>query len=110
MTFDHVAIASDDIAASVSFYQQMFPWTEIIDQDATWAIIDCRGTKIAFVTPAEHPPHVAFSVESEEELIAEAEKMGGTIKIHRDRSRSFYTSDPAGNAIEIVWYPSVEDE
>jgi len=90
MTFDHVALASDDIAASVSFYEQMFPWTEIIYQDSTWAIINCCGTKIAFVTPSEHPPHVAYSIESEEELIKEAEKLDAPISIHRDRSRSFY--------------------
>jgi catechol-2,3-dioxygenase len=105
MIFDHVALASDDIAASVFYYLRVFPGTDVIYQDSTWAIINCCGTMIAFVTPEEHRPHIAFTVETEEELMREAEKMDATISIHRDRSRSFYTSDPTGNAIEIVWYP-----
>ena len=104
MRFDHIALRTDDVDASVVFYQSRFPDVEILFQDETWAMIDCSGIKIAFVSPDEHPEHIAYSVSSRDELLAEAAKSGATTRLHRDGSESFYLIDPAGNAVEVVFY------
>ena len=64
-----------------------------------------RGFEIALVPKGEHPPHISFRVDTKEELEEYAEKMKGKIKVHRDRSESFYFKDDSDNAVEIVWYP-----
>lgn len=107
--FDHIAYSTEDIPATVEFYQSRFPDTEILYQDATWALVQCSGIKIALVSPDQHPPHIAFRVETHDELIEEAEKAGSKIQVHRDRSESFYVRDPSGNTLEFVWYPETAE-
>jgi len=103
--FDHLAFETENIQGTVEFYRARFPDTQVLYQDATWAFIECGGVKIAFVTPSEHPAHIAFRVDSGAELTTEAAKTGATIKRHRDGSESFYIVDPAGNALEMIHYP-----
>ncbi len=104
LRFDHTAIETENIAEAVAFYQSIFPDLEVLSQDLTWGLVSLAGTKLAFVTPGEHPRHIAFVVDSLEELSRKADVYGKKIKIHRDQSQSFYISDPSSNVIEFVWY------
>jgi len=92
----HVAIAVDDIAKAVDWYRANFQCA-IGYQDATWALLDFANLKLALVIPSQHPPHIAFEHD-------EAERFG-TLKPHRDGTRSVYISDPAGNPVEILARP-----
>ena len=104
--FDHVALPSGDIAASVRWYQDRCG-AEVIYQDSTWAFLRMGGVKLALVTPTQHPPHVAVRV-SEEELDAAAKEAGKAIDRHRDGTRGIYIYDPFGNAVELICYPPGE--
>jgi catechol 2,3-dioxygenase-like lactoylglutathione lyase family enzyme len=105
MTFDHVATECNDIPATIEFYFQYFPEVEVLYQDATWAFLTVGGARIALVTPGEHPPHICFRVDTRDELQRQADMHTRPIKLHRDRSESFYFNDPSGNVLEVVWYP-----
>ncbi len=106
MTFDHVAIPSNDIAASVEWYREKFA-AEVLYQDKTWAFLNVGGQKMALVTPSQHPPHVAVRV-NETELNAAAKGMGVPIDTHRDGTKGIYIHDPFGNAVELICYPEGE--
>ena len=106
MRFDHVAVPSSDIAASVDWYRVQFG-AEVLYQDRTWAFLNVGGTKVALVTPTQHPPHIAVAV-TEEELAAAAARAGVTIDSHRDGTRGIYVADPFGNAVELIHYPAGE--
>ena len=103
-TLDHVAVPSNDVALSVKFYVDHFGAT-VLYQDTTWAFMDVGGVKLAIVTPAQHPPHVAFRVTSAELEVA-AKKAGVEIDRHRDGTTGIYTADPFGNAVELICYPA----
>jgi catechol 2,3-dioxygenase-like lactoylglutathione lyase family enzyme len=104
MQFDHIAVKTKDILASIRWYKEHFPEVKVLHEDPTWGFIETCGLKIAFVLPGHHPPHLAFRV-SEEELEARAKAAGKTIKPHRDGTRSFYTSDDQDNVLEYISYP-----
>lgn len=89
----HVAISVNDIAAAVGWYIGHFK-CRVGYQDATWALLEFANTKVALVIPSQHPPHIAFASD-------DAEKFG-TLKPHRDGTRSVYVTDPAGNSVEIM--------
>ncbi len=105
LEFDHIALTSTNIAEDIEFYRSRFSKIGILYQDESWAFLEVGGMKIALVTPGEHPPHVAFRVKSRELFEQMARTNKATVKVHRDRSESFYISDPSGNATEIVFYP-----
>jgi catechol 2,3-dioxygenase-like lactoylglutathione lyase family enzyme len=92
-SLDHVAVAVKDVAQAVEWYTKTFH-CKVSYQDATWALLDFANVKLALVIPEQHPPHIGF-------VSPEAEKFG-TLRPHRDGTRSVYLSDPAGNAIEIM--------
>jgi catechol 2,3-dioxygenase-like lactoylglutathione lyase family enzyme len=106
MQFDHVAVPSNDIAASVDWYKQHFN-AEVIYQDATWAFMNVGGQKVALVTPTQHPPHIAIKV-TEEQLATAARLAGKAIDKHRDGTTGIYIADPFGNAVELICYPPGE--
>jgi catechol 2,3-dioxygenase-like lactoylglutathione lyase family enzyme len=106
MQFDHVAIPSNDIAASVEWYRQKFAAT-VLYQDKTWAFLNVGGQKLALVTPSQHPPHVAIRV-SDEALAQAAKAANVPIDRHRDGTTGIYLHDPFGNAIELICYPPGE--
>jgi len=89
----HVAVPVRDVAESVAWYTKNFQ-CKILYQDATWAFLEFANIKLALVLPSQHPGHVCF-------VHAEADKFG-TLKTHRDGTRSCYVSDPAGNAVELL--------
>ena len=103
MKFDHVAIPSNDIALGVEFYVSRFAAT-VLYQDKTWAFLEVGGTKVALVTPTQHPPHIALSVTAEN-LEQSAREAGVAIDTHRDGTRGIYLADPFGNTVELIHYP-----
>ncbi len=103
MTIDHVAITANNIAEGVSYYTARFG-AEVLYQDATWAFLKFGNTKLALVTPSQHPPHVAVSV-SLEQLQKAAAEAGKKIDSHRDGTQGIYVTDPSGNAVELIHYP-----
>jgi catechol 2,3-dioxygenase-like lactoylglutathione lyase family enzyme len=106
MTFDHVAVPSNDIAASVEWYRSRFG-AAVLFQDKTWAFLNLGGQKLALVTPTQHPPHVAVRV-TEEQLQAAAKTANIAIDKHRDGTTGIYIHDPFGNAVELICYPAGE--
>ena len=92
-SIDHVAIPVENIAASVDWYRKNFR-CDIAYQDDTWALLKFGNMRLALVIPSQHPAHVGF-------VSPEAEKFG-TLKTHRDGTRSVYVNDPSGNSIEIL--------
>lgn len=106
MRFDHVAIPAADIPKTVAWYTEHFA-AKVLYQDATWAFMQVGGTKIALVTPGQHPPHFAISLT--EEALNDAAKLAGVkVDTHRDGTKGIYLYDPAGNAIELINYPPGE--
>lgn len=105
MKFDHVAIESTDIDESVNWYMKIWDKAKVLYQDDSWAFLESGDTKIAFVTPKQHPPHIAFKVESQEQedFLNEVFPNHGW-KLHRDGTESFYTRDPSGNFVEFIKY------
>lgn len=94
MKFDHVAIKSTDIFRDVDWYCKNFE-CEIESIDPTWASLKTKcGTRIALVTPSQHPNHIAFLQES---------KPPDDVKTHRDGTLSKYLKDPSGNVVELLW-------
>ncbi len=89
----HVAISVQDLKKTVEWYRQHFQ-CRVSYQDDTWAMLEFANLKLALVIPSQHPPHLAF-------VSPEAESFG-SLKTHRDGTRSCYVKDPSGNAIEIM--------
>ena len=106
MEFDHVAVPSNDIAGSVEWYRSKLG-ASVLYQDKTWAFMNVGGTKVALVTPTQHPPHVAVRV-TEGELAEAAKQAGVPIDRHRDGTMGIYIADPFGNAVELICYPAGE--
>ena len=92
-SLDHVAIPVEDVAAAVEWYRRTVR-CEVKYQDATWALLGFANTSLALVIPSQHPAHIGF-------VSPDAEKFG-TLKTHRDGTRSCYVRDPAGNSVEIL--------
>lgn len=90
---DHIAISVSNVAEAVAWYREHFNCT-VRYQDDTWAFLQFANIRLALVIPEQHPPHLAF-------VTPEAERFG-TLKPHRDGTRSVYVQDPAGNAVEIM--------
>jgi catechol 2,3-dioxygenase-like lactoylglutathione lyase family enzyme len=104
--FDHVAVPSNDVAASVRWYREQFGAT-VLYEDKTWAFLQLGGVKLAIVTPTQHPPHVAVRV-SPEQLAEAARRSNKPIDRHRDGTTGIYIADPFGNAVELICYPPGE--
>ena len=102
-TLDHVAVPSNDISQSVEWYRAHFG-AEVVYQDSTWAFLKLGDTRLALVSPQQHPPHVAMRV-SEAQLGSAAKAAGLSIDVHRDGTRGIYIHDPFGNAVELICYP-----
>ena len=101
MKFDHVALKSKNIAESVEWYLDRFGG-EILYQDSTWAEIKVCGLNLSFVTPGQHPAHVAFCLTEEEAKKFPDKKF----KLHRDGTRSFYEKDNQNNILEFIVRPN----
>ena len=104
MDLDHVAIPSTDIARSVEWYRARLG-AGVIYQDDTWAFLSLGRTRLALVSPQQHPPHVAVKV-TRQQLEEAAREAGIGIEEHRDGSQGIYLHDPFGNAVELIHYPA----
>jgi len=102
MIFDHVALVSKNIKSSIAWYVEKWD-AKILYEDETWGLIELNGTKIAFVTPTQHPAHICFEVD-EQFILDNLNK--NTFKPHRDGSSSCYIRDPDGNFIEFLFWPN----
>lgn len=89
----HLAIAVQDVAASVAWYRANFKCT-VTYQDDTWALLKFANTSMALVIPAQHPSHIGFVVDDATRF--------GNLTTHRDGTRSVYVNDPDGNALEMM--------
>lgn len=105
MQFDHVAQQVPDIAEAVAWQVEAVPGSRVLHQDASWALVESAGLKLAFVLAGQHPAHVAFRVD-DGELERLAARHGAAIAVHRDATRSFYLSGPGTLQTEIISYPS----
>lgn len=105
MQFDHVAQQVPDIAEAVAWQRRIVPGTRVLYQDATWAIVESGGVKVAFVLAEQHPPHLAFRV-GDEELERLAAEHGVAIATHRDATRSIYLEGPGSLQTELIAYPA----
>jgi catechol 2,3-dioxygenase-like lactoylglutathione lyase family enzyme len=97
---DHIAIPVTDISAAVDWYKSRFQ-CEVKYQDPTWALLGFANIQLALVIPSQHPAHIGFVTDRAEAF--------GTLKTHRDGTRSCYVNDPAGNAIEMLAADSMPD-
>jgi hypothetical protein len=102
--FDHIAQQVPDVAAAVEWQRRTVPGTTVVYQDATWALVESGGARLAFVLPEQHPAHIAYRVGAAE-LERLAAEHGVTIADHRDTSRSIYLEGPGTLATEIIAYP-----
>lgn len=100
MKIDHVAIAVENIANSVIWYEANLN-AKVDYQDESWAIIKIGNDKIALTKPELHPPHIAILVDS-----IDCFPKSVKIKKHRDNSQYAYISDPDGNVVEYIHYES----
>ena len=100
-SIDHVAIPVEDVASSVEWYRRSFH-CEIRYQDDTWALLEFKNMRLALVIPSQHPAHLGF-------VSQEAENFG-SLKTHRDGTRSIYIHDPSGNSVEILAADSMPRE
>ena len=94
-TIDHLALCTDDIAKSVTWYTDNFS-CDILYQDKSWAMLEFENVKLALVLPDQHPFHFAI-------LKDDVENYGESVT-HRDGSVSVYIKDRSGNNIEILRY------
>ncbi len=99
MKFDHVALVSSDIDASISWYEDNIENINILYKDETWALIEAAGQRIAFVSPEQHPAHICFLIDKKD---IDEKFPNKKFKKHRDGTSSFYTRDPSGNIIEYL--------
>lgn len=106
MRFDHVAVPTKDIAASVEWYRFHFN-AKLLYQDETWAFLQLGGTKLALISAHQHPPHIAMSV-TEDVLVDAAKIAKKSVDSHRDGTKGIYLHDPSGNAVELICYPPGE--
>ena len=89
----HIAIPTQDVAASIAWYQANTDCT-VEYQDDTWALLGFANIKLALVMPGQHPPHLAI-------VRNDAERFGPLVR-HRDGTRSVYVQDSAGNVVELL--------
>ena len=92
-TIHHVAIPTQDVAASVRWYRENTDCT-VEYQDDSWALLGYANIRLALVMPDQHPPHLAI-------VRDDASRFGPLVK-HRDGTRSIYVQDSAGNQVEVL--------
>lgn len=104
LEFDHVALESSSIHKDIDFLRGAIPSLEVLYEDATWGFLAGAGVKVALVSPGQHPSHLAFKVNTREELQELARHHNVGVVTHRDKSESFYIQTPSGASIEVVYY------
>ena len=100
MKLDHIAINSENIKESISWYKKNIG-CKVIYEDESWGMIRSHNTVIAFVSSEQHKPHIAFKVDRIEDMPCDK----GLVREHRDGSLYYYDTDPSGNIIEWIYWP-----
>lgn len=90
---DHLAVVVEDLNATLDWYLQKFKCS-VLYRDQTWAMIEFANIKLAFVVPGEHPHHMC--------VVRPDANSFGSLKTHRDGTRSCYIQDPSKNILEIL--------
>ncbi len=103
MGLDHVALEASELPQTVRWYVERFG-AEVLYEDETWAFLKLGNTKLALVTPGQHPAHLAFAVPADR-LAQIAAQYSKSPKPHRDGTSSVYIEDPSGNPVELITYP-----
>ncbi len=96
-------LSTPNIPATVQFDVDNFN-AQILYADDTWAFLRIGQGKLALVRPEQHPPHIALRVDLPALQLA-AQRAQKPIDIHRDGTQGIYLNDPAGNTIELIYYP-----
>ena len=86
MEFDHVAQQVPDIAAAVEWQVRTVPGSRVLHQDATWALVESGGAKLAFVLPDQHPSHLAYRVGADELERLAAEHGATAVRLETNRN------------------------
>jgi YD repeat-containing protein len=97
-TIDHVGIQVLNVRKAITWYRKNFK-CKVLYEDKTWGLLEFENTKLALVSPGDHPPHFA---------IIDDELVGGDT--HRDGSRSSYVHDEQGNMVEKITYKDIDNE
>jgi catechol 2,3-dioxygenase-like lactoylglutathione lyase family enzyme len=97
MKIHHVAVKSRNIPATIEWYRKNFK-AEVDYIDDSWAMLSIGDTKLALVTPSQHPNHIAIEIESFNDF-----PDGSEVKQHRDGSWYSYDADPDGNVVEFIY-------
>lgn len=92
-----MAVKSRNIPVTIEWYRKNFK-AEVDYIDDSWAMLSIGDTKLALVTPSQHPNHLAIEIESFNDF-----PDGCEVKQHRDGSWYSYESDPDGNVVEFIY-------
>jgi len=90
---DHLALSVESPKDTANWYVDNF-CGQLLYCDDTWAFVQFKNIKMAFVKRGTHPPHFAFEVEDFED--------GDVVKEHRDGTLSTYKKDPWRNVYELI--------
>jgi len=122
----HLALWVRDMAKSRSFYEGLLGMKVVWDPDPDNIYLSSGSDNLALHQipreqldqfkkgEAQWMDHFGFIVESPDavKIIFQVMQQSGTpivkpLKIHRDRSVSFYMADPDGNVIQILYEPNI---
>lgn len=111
----HVALRVRDIEKAIAFWVEAFGYRLEWRPDPDNAYLthgddNLALHRVAVVEPAGALDHVGFVVERPEDVDAWAARlaslgigMDAPPRTHRDGARSFYTRDPEGNSIQVLY-------
>ena len=118
----HVALFVCDIEACVRFYTEVLGMQVEWQPDADNYYLSSGTDSLALHrASAEQAPlgpqrldHIGFIIRTPEEVdawhahfVRHGVKVLQPPKTHRDGARSFYCTDPAGNAVQIIYHPPI---
>lgn len=116
----HVALTVGDLEACERFYVQLLGMQVEWRPDADNLYLTSGNDNLALHRGStgfapegdQRLDHLGFIIESPEQVdvwYAYLREQGVTMKTeprtHRDGARSFYCSDPVGNAVQIIYHP-----
>ena len=94
----HIAFNVENVKSTVDYYLSKID-AEVLFCTDSRACIVYNGVEICFTEGDKHPTHVAFEVNSLDEM-----PNFGKVKQHSDNSSYIYLSDDYGNAIEWIYF------